>query len=180
MGQRMRWALPAFLLFVGASLCASAAQDRSTGSSPAAAIVPTGFGESVDRDIERVRKVTEAFKNLDQAVAAGYERHVSDCVANPPHGGMGFHHAKGTLYDSRLQVDKPEILVYERKANGEYKLNGVEYIVPISAWSRDEPPTIMGQPLKKAPRLGIWYLHVWIWEPNPSGLFGDWNPNVKC
>jgi hypothetical protein len=28
--------------------------------------------------------------------------------------------------------------------------------------------------------LGIWYLHVWIWEPNPSGLFADWNPSVTC
>jgi len=28
--------------------------------------------------------------------------------------------------------------------------------------------------------LGIWYLHVWHWEPNPSGVFADWNPNVKC
>ncbi len=33
---------------------------------------------------------------------------------------------------------------------------------------------------KKAERLGIWYLHVWTWEPSPSGLFADWNPKVKC
>jgi hypothetical protein len=39
---------------------------------------------------------------------------------------------------------------------------------------------IMGQNLKRADSLGVWYLHVWIWEPNPSGLFADWNPLVKC
>jgi hypothetical protein len=38
----------------------------------------------------------------------------------------------------------------------------------------------MGQALKKADKLGIWYLHVWAWEASPSGLFSDWNPNVKC
>lgn len=143
-------------------------------------IVPTGFGEEVDRDIARVRKATEKFKDLDRAVAAGYPREVSGCVQNPPQGGMGFHHQNPAYMDARLEVDRPEILVYERMPGGEYKLNGVEYIVPIDAWSRSEPPTIMGQKLKRAPKLGIWYLHVWIWEPNPSGLFADWNPNVKC
>jgi hypothetical protein len=59
-------------------------------------------------------------------------------------------------------------------------LNGVEYVVPLSAWPQDEPPAVMGQKLKRATSLGIWYLHVWVWERNPSGLFADWNPNVKC
>jgi hypothetical protein len=180
MNQRMRTAIAVVLFVTAASTTGRSAQERSPGPAAAPAVVPTGFGDSVDRDIERVRKATAAFKDLDRAIAAGYERHVTDCIANPPQGGMGFHHGKSSLMDDRLQVDKPEILVYERMPDGAYKFNGVEYIVPISAWSKDEPPTIMGQPLKKAPKLGIWYLHVWVWEPNPSGVFADWNPNVKC
>ena len=117
---------------------------------------------------------------LDNAVAAGYERHVSQCVQNPPQGGMGYHHAKAALRDASLEVDKPEILTYVRTLDGQYKLTGVEYVVPIAAWSRTEPPAIMGQNLKRAESLGIWYLHVWIWEPNPSGLFADWNPRITC
>ena len=23
-------------------------------------------------------------------------------------------------------------------------------------------------------------LHAWIWRPNPSGIFKDWNPSVTC
>ena len=23
-------------------------------------------------------------------------------------------------------------------------------------------------------------LHAWIWRPNPSGIFKDWNPKVTC
>jgi hypothetical protein len=145
-----------------------------------AQILPTQFGEAVDRDVTAVRAATEAFRLLDNAVAAGYERHVSQCVENRPAGGMGFHHAKAALRDANLEVDKPEILTYARTPDGEYKLTGVEYVVPISEWSRSEPPTIMGRSLKRAESLGIWYLHVWIWEPNPSGLFADWNPRVKC
>ena len=38
----------------------------------------------------------------------------------------------------------------------------------------------MGQDLKRADSLGIWYLHVWNWTANPSGLFADWNPDVQC
>ena len=143
-------------------------------------ILPTGFGGSVDRDIERVRAATAEFKTLDSAVKAGYVRDVSHCVDNPPQGAMGYHHENAALMDDRLQVDRPEILVYERMPGGGYRLNGVEYIVPISAWSRDDPPSIMGQKLKKAPSLGMWYLHVWVWQANPSGVFADWNPSVKC
>ena len=93
---------------------------------------------------------------------------------------MGHHHQNADLLDDVLEIERPEILVYGTTAAGDYRLNGVEYVVPFSAWSEDEPPTILGQSLKRAPALGIWYLHVWIWEPNPSGLFADWNPAVRC
>jgi hypothetical protein len=59
-------------------------------------------------------------------------------------------------------------------------LNGVEYLVPIDAWKHDEPPSIMGQPMKRFDRAGIYYLHAWVWKPSSSGLFADWNPDVKC
>lgn len=143
-------------------------------------ILPTKFGTAVDRDVKAVRAATESFKKLDNAVAAGYEHDVPHCVENPPEGGMGFHHKNLALRDANLEVDQPEILLYARAPDGQYKLTGVEYIVPISAWSRSEPPTVMGQNLKRSESLGAWYLHVWIWEPNPSGLFADWNPRVKC
>jgi hypothetical protein len=93
---------------------------------------------------------------------------------------MGYHFQNNALLDTTLDVDHPEVLVYERKPDGEFKLNGVEFLVPISAWTSTEPPKVMGQSLKRADRLGIWYLHVWTWEPSPSGLFADWNPRVKC
>jgi hypothetical protein len=143
-------------------------------------ILPTGLGEATDRDVERVRAATARFRELDDAVKAGYPRDVGQCVQHQPHGAMGFHHQNDALMNATLEVDRPEVLTYQRTPSGAYELTGVEYLVPISAWSKDEPPTIMGQKLKRAPSLGIWYLHVWIWKQNPSGLFADWNPNVKC
>jgi hypothetical protein len=153
------------------------AQKTDTGAVPG--ILPSGFGEAVDRDVVKARAATERFKSSEAAVAAGYPRH-TDCVQNQPLGAMGFHFQNNALLDTKLDVAEPEVLVYEKMPDGSFKLNGVEYLVPISAWTRTEPPTIMGQKLKRAEKLGIWYLHVWIWESSPSGLFSDWNPRVKC
>jgi hypothetical protein len=135
----------------------------------------------VDRDIARVRAATDAFRSIDGAAAAGYAPVVRQCIAHPEHGAMGFHHTNRALLDDRIEVERPEILVYERTEAGEYVLNGVEYIVPYSARSRDaEPPAVMGQALKRSDELELWYLHVWVWKENRAGLFADWNPAVEC
>jgi hypothetical protein len=167
------------LLLVGGLSYSAGAQMRTADSGAAPGIIPSGFGESVDREIARVRAATAQFKMVDKAIAAGYPRH-TDCVQNQPQGAMGFHFQNNALLDATLEVERPEVLVYEKMPDGTFKLNGVEYLVPIPAWTRDEAPTIMGQKLKRAEKLGIWYLHVWIWEPSPSGIFADWNPRVKC
>jgi hypothetical protein len=142
-------------------------------------ILPSGFGDAVDRDVKAVRDATAPFRSVDRAQAAGYTQE-TDCVEKQPEGGMGYHFTKRELRDGTIEVDKPEVLVYEKRADGSFKLNGVEYIVPLDAWKSSEPPTIMGQPMKRFERAGFWYLHVWIWEQSPSGIFADWNPRVKC
>ena len=146
------------LVLVAAVFVCSTRALHSTGDAPSQSeLLPTTFGKAVDRDVAAVRAATESFKVLDNAVAAGYDAHVMQCVQNPPEGGMGFHHAKAALRDSNLEVEKPEILTYARTPEGRYKLTGVEYVVPITAWPRNEPPSIMGQNLKRAESLGIWY-----------------------
>ena len=157
---------------------------RETG---AAGSTTDGVGESaassaaVERAVTRVRAATKPFHSIDAAAAAGYARTVRQCIAHPEHGAMGFHHTNDALLDDELEVERPEILVYERTADGGYVLNGVEYIVPYTARSRDaEPPRIMGQELKRADGLQLWYLHVWVWKENGHGLFADWNPAVEC
>ena len=167
------------LVLTGALTGAAGAQTTAPDVAPPAGIVPSGFGDAVDRDVATVRAATVRLTSTDAAVAAGYKQ-VTDCVEHQPDGAMGYHSQNNALLDTTLDVDHPEVLVYERKPDGEFKLNGVEYLVPIAAWTAAEPPRIMGQALKKADRLGIWYLHVWTWEPSPSGLFADWNPRVKC
>jgi hypothetical protein len=167
------------LVLTGALTCAAVAQAPPTDTAQAPGVVPSGLGDAVDRDVARARAATARFKSSGDAEAAGYKR-VTDCVEHQPAGAMGYHFQNNTLLDTTLDVEHPEVLVYERKPDGGFKLNGVEYLVPIPAWTATEPPRIMGQALKRADSLGIWYLHVWTWEPSPGGLFADWNPRVKC
>ncbi len=151
----------------------------ATSAADGPAIVPTGLGEAIDRDVARLRAATARFKSASAAVAAGYPGE-TNCVKHPAHGAMGYHYNNMALRDAVLDVERPEVLVYEKRPDGTFKLNGVEYIVPLAAWTKAEPPTIMGQSLKRADSLGFWYLHVWSETVNPSGLFADWNPNVTC
>jgi hypothetical protein len=167
------------VLLIGGFTQATSAQMQPTPQPAVQGIVPSGFGDAVDRDIARARAATTAFKNVDAAIAAGYPRE-TDCVQYQPHGAMGYHFTNKGLRDATLDVEKPEVLVYEKMPDGSFSFNGVEYVVPIAAWTKDQPPTIMGQPLKKAEKLGIYYLHVWIWKASPTGVFADWNPDVKC
>lgn len=158
-------------LLLGAGFCVA--------SETVPGILPSGFGDAVDRDVKTLREATAPFHALDRAVAAGYEQE-TECMENPPAGGMGYHFTKRELRDGVLELGKPEVLVYEKRADGSWKFNGVEYLVPIASWKQSEPPTIMGQKLKRFDKGGFYYLHVWSWKPSSSGIFADWNPDVKC
>ncbi len=133
----------------------------------------------VEAALERIREVTRPFHDIEAAHRAGYPTAVPQCIDSQA-GGMGHHYVHPNLLDATLEIDKPEILVYAPQPDGTLKLAGVEYIVPLSAWRDSEAPRILGQPLKRSEQLGIWYLHVWVWEENAKGMFADWNPAVKC
>jgi hypothetical protein len=131
--------------------------------------------------VDRLRDATRPFQVLDSAVAAGYPRSVPDCLVHEHHGAMGYHHVNRAYADAKLDVERPEILLYERLPGGAYRLNGVEFIVPFRVWPRDSvAPVHMGQTLHREDNLKIWYLHVWAWTKNPEGLFANFNPVVAC
>ena len=137
--------------------------------------------------VDAVREATEKYRDADDAVAAGYSP-MPTCVSGPEEGAMGVHFANGALFDDKIEVDKPEVLVYEPK-NGRLHLVAAEYITPAPAWDPAHSPArpdLMGHllhfvsgPNRYGPDA-FYELHVWAWKNNPRGNFSDWNPNVSC
>jgi hypothetical protein len=144
-------------------------------------------GES--HDLLKAHRATRAFRDLEAAKAAGYEQ-ASDCEDDPKYGAMGIHYANPELVaDGKLDVERPEILVYQPTADGGRRLGAVEYFQvdgDQDLATADDRPSLFGLPfdgpmLGHEPGMPIHYdLHVWLYEHNPAGLFAMWNPRVHC
>ncbi len=148
-----------------------------------------GTTNSQNRHVLDVRQATEPFHNFDLALAAGYgEFYV--CTDKDKTGGMGQHYVKGSLVeDPALDLLRPEVLVYEPRREGGYRLVAVEYVVLKQAWHDafgEARPRLFGRTLSlvRAPnRYGLpdfYEIHAWVWKANPRGMFNDWNPKVSC
>jgi hypothetical protein len=139
--------------------------------------------------VQAVREATEDFKDPAAAEAAGY--HLAfGCVSGADFGAMGLHFVNMNLVgDAVIDVNKPEIILYEATSSGKLRITGADFLVLADAWNAanpDGPPQLMGQlfHLFDAPnRFGLpafYTLHVWAWKDNPNGTYVNWNPNVSC
>jgi hypothetical protein len=139
--------------------------------------------------VEAVRQATAQFK--DVANAAPDYALIFGCVSGGDYGAMGMHFLNGSLLgDGDVDVNHPEILLYEPLPNGRLQLTGADYLVDAAEWDSNPkhsgPPELMGQLFHffDAPnRFGLkafYTLHVWAWKDNPNGTFTNWNPNVSC
>ena len=140
-----------------------------------------GLGASVNKQLASLRAATARFHRFDAAVEAGWSVKITSCMEDPALGGMGFHYGNVGLIDGSVQVDQPELLLYEPEKNGRLRLVAVEYIIPYTFHPRSAaPPVLFGQEFKQNDVFQLWGLHAWVWEENPSGMFADWNPRVSC
>ena len=141
---------------------------------------PVALSSGAERDVARLRAVTARFHRFDVAVAEGWGTQITQCFEHAQLGGMGFHYGNTAYIDGAVDVEQPELLLYEPQQNGRMRLVAVEYIVPFTAWTSSEPPRLYGQSFMRNEAFGIWALHVWHERHNPRGIFADWNPNVNC
>lgn len=134
-----------------------------------------------------VKQATARFATVEAAAAAGYVPG-SPCEASPQ-GGMGFHYVSPAAnQDPKLKPLQPEVLLYEPTPAG-LSLVGLEYFTvdrDQNLATDDDRPTLFGRAfdgpmLGHSPTMPIHYdLHVWLHKRNPSGLFAQWNPEVRC
>ncbi len=144
---------------------------------------PTGNGldPAVNRDLAKLRKVTDPLSSFDAGSNAGWSAKITGCMTDPTLGGMGYHYGKTALIDGSVKVDEPELLLYVPQQNGQMKLVAVEYIIPYTFHAREaEAPVLFGQQFKQNDTFQLWGLHAWVGQDNPSGIFASWNPQVNC
>ncbi len=133
----------------------------------------------LERQLNQVRRATKRYSSIDKAIADKWSSRLTDCMSDPILGGMGVHYGDLTRFDDVVEMEKPEILVYQPKGK-KLKLVAVEYAVPFDKWTKPEPPSVMGQAFHRNEAFGLWVLHAWVHRKNPSGIFNDWNPKVPA
>ena len=102
-------------------------------------------------------------------------------------GAMGIHFLNLTIPVDKLDPMKPNVLIYE-PVGKTLKLVAVEWLVPLTPDLKAKP-TLFGQefmgPMEGheplIPQNYVHYdLHVWLFKPNPLGMFSPTHPGVKC
>lgn len=153
----------------------------------------TAAPSAADVDVEKaalqhIRQLSGRYHSHTQAEKAGFLA-TDECVAVPGLGGMGYHYVNPTRIDTTLNVDEPEVLLYESGPNGKHRLTGVEYLVVDADQdlaTADDRPSLAGRPFDgpmpgHSPGMPVHYdRHVWAWADNPDGDFATWNPSISC
>jgi hypothetical protein len=163
------------------------------GATVLVALGVAGTASAAQPDIEAARQATARFHNLAVTQASGYGQFADAagvlCIDLLGQGGMGVHYVNGGFVGNPSEdVSHPEALVYAPDDFGRLKLAAAEYIVDKATWdaTHSGPPRLFGQDFLTVPdgnRFGLaafYERHAWLWKPNPSGFFNDWNPRVFC
>lgn len=159
-----------------------------------AASVVAAPAAATQSNLAALRQATAQFHDISAAQAAGYTVEVADlaaitCIVDPNGAGtMGIHYLNPSLLDNAINATTPELVIYVPVAGGKLKLVAVEYLVLQADWdaTHASPPALFGHTFHLTPadnRYGLpafYELHAWVWQPNPSGMFHDWNPRVSC
>jgi len=125
--------------------------------------------------LKAARQATGGFNSIIAAEAVGYSNaHIT--IPN-----MGDHWVNFDLVDTTFDPAKPEAMVYDDLGTGNLQLVAVEYLAPYDP--AGPPEGFAGTcdqwvPFPSAENPILWTLHAWIWQPNLSGTFAEFNPLV--
>jgi hypothetical protein len=171
-------------------IAACATTESPTASSESrAALAPSGHASHANgveltpeqrAGVIAVRQATAPFQYVRVARNAGYTNQFPAGCAASAAGAQGFHFLNPSLVDDKVDLLRPELVMYEPQADGTMKLVGVDYIIPFDKWTSPDAPTLLGVPMMRNEPLGVWALHIWAQRANPSGMFAMWNPAASC
>lgn len=139
----------------------------------------SGGPSITNRQLADLRAATAAYHDIARAKEDQWNVAVTPCWYNAA-GAMGYHYADVTRIDGSVDSLRPEALMYEPMQNARMRLVGVEYIVPIAAWTGQGRPSLFGREFDRNDALGLYVMHVWAWRDNPAGIHAGWNAKVSC
>lgn len=187
------------LLLVAAAyaLIVACAGDATPPTSAAATVVADDHGAhskiatgaltvAQEAGIKAARKATARFNSFNQAQKAGYIKQFPvGCAVDPDGtGAQAYHYMNENLVDTKIELERPELLMYEPQRNGSLELVGLDYVAPRDPDLKgaDRPLPLLGMQFMEVNVQGatVWALHIWAWRPNILGVFTPWNPAVSC
>ena len=164
---------------------------------PTAAAAQTTVTPNVMAKIAKARVATAKYAtDLEQAKADGY------VIITPMIPNMGYHFLNPKVQG--FDVTKPPILVYVREGDA-WQLVAIEWVFPKKPATAPLQGARYGSfgaachyvdgsfviassearcskaNAKTGAAFNFWHpplvtLHLWIWYPNPNGVFGEFNP----
>jgi hypothetical protein len=159
---------------------------------------PPAYGQAVNEhpELDRVRAALERYQDPVVAIHDGYFSTLG-CVeiaqagrkGQVPYlpGGMGIHFLNLSAVGPVPDPAHPQILIYEPDGD-KLRLVAAEWFVPLATGVKERPklwnqpfdgPMEGHHPLMPS-SLHHYDLHVWLFKPNPHGVFSPTNPNVRC
>ena len=128
-------------------------------------------GPSSDDPAGRIRDALSGYRNVGDAIAAGYE--MSTPYVRADDGVLGLPFINSGVEE--LAPETPKVLYYNVLEDGNFDLLGAEWLVPTE--SADEPPRMFGQEFH-GPMAGHteflpehYGLHAWPFGEGAGGLF---------
>ena len=199
------WVLPAW---GSVSVPPPAAEGTSTGATSGAMAGTTAMsgralpsGDELSQQLAAARLATAKYAtSLARAKADGYK------IITMMMPDMGYHFMNPAI--SGFNIRRPQILVYEHTGQG-WQLGALEWVFTTMPKTLPLPNATFGSfPAachyadgtfvpdanaktcpKTAPHTGatfsFWHpdlvtMHVWVWYPNPAGLYSSTNPLVAA
>jgi len=174
-------------------------QSAAVAHTGAAGTAVTRGGSKLTNQLAEMRLATAKYAtNLNRAKAAGYQ------VITPMMPNMGIHYMNPSI--TGFDITKPQILVYEHHGSV-WQLGALEWVFPSipktpplknvtfgffpAACHYKDGTFIPDENSKTCPTtnpkpgsaFNFWHpdlttVHVWVWYPNPAGLYSSTNPLV--
>lgn len=180
------------LLVVLAVLAVAGGMGAPSGQAAPLSVAPDVMQKISDARVATVKYVAD----VERAKADGYQ------IITPMIPNMGFHFLNPKIQS--FDVTKPPILVYVRRGEA-WQLVAIEWVWPkkpttaplrgaqygsfaaachyadgsfVEASAESRCAKVNGN---TGAAFGFWHprlvtMHLWIWYPNPNGIFGEFNP----